>query len=255
MTTDGLRSSILAGVLGAGETHHGGRQTNQDVFVVNENLGLFAVLDGMGGAAAGDIAAQIASDALVNFIRAHLLEVRDSPVELLERAIGDAGAAVHRAAKQEPRWQGMGTTVVACLVIDASRAVIGHAGDSRAYLFRGGHLQELTRDHTIAQELVLERRLTAAEAAQSGFNHILTRNLGDEDGVHADTVELALKAGDRILLCSDGLHGCVPHEQLEHVLSYGKHPRHAAEALIKAALKTGAVRDNVSAVVVDVGCP
>lgn len=238
---------------GAGETHYGGRQRNQDVLIVDGRIGLFAVLDGMGGAAAGDIAAQMAADALVDFVG----RKATSPptAELLKLAIEHAAAVVYRAAEHEDKWKGMGTTVVACLVIDETHVAIGHAGDSRAYLLRDGCLQELTRDHTVARYWFEEGRLTAEEADQSFLRNHLTRNLGNEDGVEADLLELELRAGDRILLCSDGLYGCVARDQLERVLVAKESPQQAARALVNAALTSGTISDNVSAVVLDAGLP
>lgn len=236
---------------GAGETHFGARPVNQDVIIVDEKLGLFAVLDGMGGAAAGDIAAQMAADALVDFIAKNAT----SPLtpKLLELAIEHAAVVVHRAAERVQKWKGMGTTVVACLELDETHVVIGHAGDSRAYLLRDGHLQELTRDHTVARGWYEEGKFTAEEAAQSFLRNMLTRNLGDEHGVQADLLELELQAGDRILLCSDGLYGCVARDQLERVLMAGGNPQQSARALVEAAMASDTVSDNVSAVVLDAG--
>jgi PPM family protein phosphatase len=233
---------------GAGETHRGGRATNEDSLIVESDLGLFAVLDGMGGAAAGEIAARLASEALVAFMRNHLANSNFTPRELLEFAVDWAGAAVYRAGKDHPEYRGMGTTVVACLV-DSTRVVIGHVGDSRAYLLRDGHLQVLTRDHTVAQNLIDEGHLSTEAAARSEFKHVLTRNLGDEHGVQADILELALQAGDRVLLCSDGLSGCVASTAMHRILGSSDAPQEMARALIELALNGGEATDNITAVV------
>src|SRR4051812_45411036 len=145
----------------AGDTNVGKvRSTNEDSMIVEPRLGLYAVLDGMGGANAGDVASQTARDAIRDFVTQRRLVL--APKALLEGAVQAGSAAVFNAALQVRERHGMGTTVVACLTIDHMRVVIAHVGDSRAYLLRGGRLQMLTRDHTIVEELV-DRGLLAAD--------------------------------------------------------------------------------------------
>jgi serine/threonine protein phosphatase PrpC len=242
-------------VSGAGETHRGSRPSNQDALVIAPDLGLYAVLDGMGGAAAGETAARLASETLIEFIRSHSASELFTPRELLEFAIDRAAAAVYLTGKREPACNGMGTTVVACLVVNPTCIAIGHVGDSRAYLLRNGCLQVLTRDHTIAQKLIDEGELAPDDLELTQFQHMLTRNLGDEPGVQADMLEVLLQAGDRVLLCSDGLHGCVLPEAVQRVLSSSDAPQETARALVELALNSGQASDNVSAVVLDVGQP
>src|SRR5690606_18481086 len=137
----------------AGDTHVGKvRTTNEDAMICDPVRGLYVVLDGMGGANAGDIASQTARDAIREFVIQRRLTM--DPKSLLEAAIQHGSAAVFNAAQQARERHGMGTTVVACLVIDPTRVLIAHVGDSRAYLLRQGRLQALTRDHTIVEELV-----------------------------------------------------------------------------------------------------
>ena len=140
---------------GGGETHRGHvREDNQDVIVVESDLGLYAVLDGMGGANAGDVAARIAGAKITACIHKKSRIRRHSPRQLLEFALQSADVEVFTAAQERLDYRGMGTTVVACLVVEPTRVVIGHAGDSRAYLLRDEELVALTRDHTVAQHLV-----------------------------------------------------------------------------------------------------
>jgi PPM family protein phosphatase len=239
-------------VSGAGATHRGGRPSNQDVLVLEPHLGLYAVLDGMGGAAAGETAARLASESLVEFTRRHSASERFTARELLEYAIDRAAAAVYLAGKQHPAYNGMGTTVVGCLVVDATWVVIGHVGDSRAYLMRDGCLQVLTRDHTIAQRFLDEGGLSIEDVERSSFlKNILTRNLGDEHGAQADMLEMRLQAGDRVLLCTDGLYGCVPFDAIQRVLGSRNGPQDTARTLLELALNSGQASDNVSAVVLE----
>ncbi len=237
-------------VRSAGETHRGGRPSNQDALIIEPGLGLYAVLDGMGGAAAGEVAARVASETLVASIRTR--SASSSCKSLLELAIDEAAIAVYRAAENQPGCQGMGTTIVACLVAEPSSLVIGHAGDSRAYLLRNGCLALLTHDHTIAQDYVDRGEMTPDVAEQSWFKHVLTRNLGAQHNVLADIFELTYQPGDRILLCSDGLYGCVSAAAIERVLGSSDAPPDVARTLVELALNSGGESmDNISAVVLD----
>ena len=233
----------------AGDTHIGKvRSTNEDSLIVEPRLGLFAVLDGMGGASAGDIASQLARDTIRDFVlhRRHTL----APAALLEAAVSAGSAAVFHAAQQHRERHGMGTTVVACLVLDPGHVVICHVGDSRAYLLRAGRLQALTRDHTIVEELAERGLLSPDEAERHPYKNVLSRNLGAKPEAKVDTVELELKPGDRLLLCSDGLYGYASAEAIQYLLGSGDAPEHVARDLIELALRGGG-GDNVSTVVIE----
>jgi serine/threonine protein phosphatase PrpC len=226
----GLKNSRLRV---SGQTHRGFvRETNQDVIVVEPDLGLYAVLDGMGGANAGDVAAHMAAQEIVACVRQKSRVRRRSPVQMLELALDTAAIQVCTAANERLDYRGMGTTVVACLAVDPGRAVIAHAGDSGAYLFRDGKLMLLTDDHTAAP-------------------HQLTRNLGRAYGVRPDVLELALRRGDRLLLCSDGLYGGAPVTAIRRILGSGAAPERVAHDLVARVLQ-GEAADNVSAVVIAV---
>jgi PPM family protein phosphatase len=230
-----MRVSNNSGLWSGGETHRGHvREDNQDVIVVEPRLGLYAVLDGMGGANAGDVAARMAAQEIVACVRQKSRLRRRSPDQVLRLALYTAAVQVFTAAERQLAYRGMGTTVVACLV-DPTCAVIGHAGDSRAYLLRSGELTALTRDHTAAP-------------------HRLTRNLGREYGVWPDMIAVPLQPGDRLLLCSDGLYGGAPMDVIQHVLGTSDPPDRIAHHLVAQVLE-GEASDNVSAVVITVGRP
>ncbi|HEX8115223.1 MAG TPA: PP2C family serine/threonine-protein phosphatase, partial [Kofleriaceae bacterium] len=233
----------------AGDSHIGKvRTTHEDALIVEPRLGLYAVLDGMGGANAGDVASQLARDAIRDFV--HQRRTALPPRELLEAAIAAGSAAVFGESQRHRDRHGMGTTVVACLVADAQRVVIGHVGDSRAYLWRDGRLQALTRDHTIVEELVDRGLLSAEEAERHPYKNVLSRNLGARPETRADCLELELRPGDRLLLCSDGLYGYASTEAIQYVLGSGDAPEHVARDLIDLALRGGG-GDNVSALVIE----
>jgi protein phosphatase len=237
------------GVRVAGETHVGKvRTANEDSMIVDPSRGLYAVFDGMGGANAGDVASQLARDVVGEFITQNRLVME--PKLLLESGIQAACAAVWSASQQDRSRHGMGTTCVACLVIDPQRAIIAHVGDSRAYLLRGGRLQALTRDHTIVEELVDRGLLSAEEAERHPYKNVLSRNLGARTDTRVDVAELELKPGDRILLCSDGLYGYVSAEGIQYLLGSGDAPHQTSRDLIDLALRGGG-GDNVSVIVIE----
>jgi len=233
----------------AGDTHVGKvRTANEDSMIVEPSIGLYAVLDGMGGANAGDVASQTARDALREVIAQQRLHMQ--PKQLVEAAIQGACAAVNAAAQADRARHGMGTTVVACLQIDPSHVVIAHVGDSRCYLLRGQRLQSLTRDHTIVEELVDRGLLSAEEAERHPYKNVLSRNLGAKPETRVDLLDLDLKQGDRLLLCSDGLYGYASAEAIQYLLGSGDPPEQVARDLIDLALRGGG-GDNVSVIVIE----
>lgn len=237
----------------AGDTHVGKvRTTNEDSMIVDHQRGLYVVLDGMGGANAGDVASQTARDAIRDFIIQRRLNME--PKALLEAAIQYGSATVWNAAQQSRERHGMGTTVVACLLVDPKRAIIGHVGDSRAYLLRHGRLQSLTRDHTIVEELVDRGVVRADEAEHHPYKNVLSRNLGAKPETRVDLLELEIKPGDRLLLCSDGLYGYASTEGMQYLLGSGDTPENVARDLIDLALRGGG-GDNVSTIVIEAPQP
>lgn len=238
------------------------RRVNQDLFIIEPELGLYAVLDGMGGANSGDVAAAIARDHLVFSIardqqvarlreRHELVSTLLDAYDSLERAIYSAGQAVHQVAKSSPAHQGMGTTAVACLFVSPNQLVVGHAGDSRAYLLRPGRLERLTTDHTGAQRLLEAGQITEDEMEGHATRHVLTRNLGHRDGVSPDMRLVDLQPGDLLLLCSDGLNGELSDDVICAVLGRSGSPSTTAKLLVDTVLD-GPARDNVTAVVIAV---
>lgn len=242
----------MTGLRIAGDTHVGKvREANEDSMIVDPRLGLYVVLDGMGGANAGDVASQTARDAIASFVAQ---QRGGDPKQLLEAAIQYGCASVFNAAQASREHHGMGTTCVACLVVDPKLAIIGHVGDSRAYLLRHGRLQSLTRDHTIVEELVDRGVLAADEAERHPYKNVLSRNLGARPETKVDILELEIKPGDRLLLCSDGLYGYASSEGMQYLLGSGDPPETVAHDMIDLALRGGG-GDNVSVIVIEAPQP
>ncbi|MGH2907019.1 MAG: PP2C family protein-serine/threonine phosphatase [Solirubrobacterales bacterium] len=243
------RRGTASGLWGTA-THQGHLRTrNEDAILVEPDLGLYAVLDGMGGAAAGDVASNLAARTLAAFVRENLGTQELRLYDLLEAALNAAAIAVHDLATDSTEHRGMGTTVVACLIGPARQVSIAHAGDSRAYVLRDQRMRQLTRDHTISQQYIDEGRPLSPEA-HAIYKTVVTRNLGQERGVAPDLIEERLEVGDRLLLCSDGLNDALPDEAIQQILSSRDAPSHIARRLLEAAL-TGPCRDNVSVLVLD----
>lgn len=206
--------------------------------------GLYAVADGMGGHAAGEMAANLALDTLTQTY----LESKGSVPERLTEAVQAANLAVIRHAVGEA--VGMGTTLLA-LVIDRSAAVIAHVGDSRAYLVRKGALSRLTEDHSWVAEQVRQGFLTEEEAHNHQWKNVVNNALGGEERVRLDLFGVPLQAGDRLLLCSDGLSGPVSEAEMLELLGRPEAPEAVTRLLIDAANDAGGP-DNITALVIDI---
>jgi len=226
-------------------THKGAvRDLNQDRFVAAANL--FAVADGMGGHQGGEIAAELAVD---TFTAADRPTTLDELIEMVE----DANAEIVLRATGEPELRGMGTTacLLAVLSDDDGRLGIANVGDSRLYRLTDDGLHQHTEDHSLVAALMRDGRLTAEEAKTHPQRNIVTRALGIDNRVLVDAWELTAVAGDRYLICSDGLFNEVAADAIVHTLRSVTDPQVAAEDLVEQACEAGG-RDNITVIVVDV---
>ena len=218
------------------------REHNEDSLVVTPPL--FAVADGMGGHAAGEVASEIA----IQTLQACNLQTADG--DDLARAVVEANRAIIRGAHEGLGRHGMGTTITAA-ILEGSRLVIAQVGDSRAYLLHQGHLQLITRDHSLMAELIESGQITPEQAKTHPQRSVITRALGSDSKTLPDIYEISVEEGDRLLLCSDGLSGMVDDNLLESTLIRVSNPQRCADALVDEALAAGGY-DNITAVVVDV---
>jgi protein phosphatase len=209
---------------------------------------LLAVCDGMGGEAGGEIASSTAVDALYRAGVALLPGRSEQDVArgLLE-AVKSASRAVESRAAADRALARMGTTATVCTIAGDS-LLVAQVGDSRAYLYRAGTLTQLTRDQTLKTLLVERGQLTPEEAGDFQHNNIILQALGHHGGVDVDVGWVGLCRGDVLLVCSDGLFGCVPDDAIARALGAASAPGPACDALIKLALAAGAP-DNVTCVV------
>jgi serine/threonine protein phosphatase PrpC len=212
---------------------------------------LMLVCDGMGGPAAGDVAAQLAASSIKQDLEAEGDNVGRAPTHSLKRAVVQANKVILNEANAHPEERGMGTTCTAALV-SPDRLAIAQVGDSRAYLLREGKLVPLTRDQTLVADLLASGALKEDQVEQFPFRHVLAQALGTKPHVTPVITDIEVREDDRVLLCSDGLHGAVPDSTIASILSTSDTVADAAQALIDAALAAGGP-DNVTVVVADCG--
>ena len=217
------------------------RSRNEDAAVIGD--GFFAVCDGMGGHQAGDVASKTAADT----IHAELSNKSFAIQNFLE-AIRRANEKVYHLSRTEEHLAGMGTTLTAMLVED-EQVVLAQIGDSRAYLFRRGVLRQCTHDHSFVAELVRSGSLSYEDARTHPHKNLITRALGTSAHVEADVFEIGRRAGDRWLLCSDGLTDLVTDIEIQDIL-YEKKSEEAADELLTLALERGGL-DNITFLLID----
>jgi protein phosphatase len=233
------------------------RPHNEDAFNCDDELGLFVVADGVGGHAKGEVASQESVEQIHGFVRQGRQaigdflnapgrdEKREQVRRLLESSVQSACYMVFGMADLDPSQRGMSTTISA-LLIAGSYAVTAQVGDSRIYRVRGGVGVQLTEDHTLVNYKLKQGLISKEEARTMKGKNVITRAVGHKDYVEVDTRELEVQAGDRYLLCSDGLHGYLQPGELEKVLNAG--PAEAApQRFVQLANERGG-RDNITVV-------
>lgn len=241
----------MAAIRAAGKSDVGRhRERNEDSYLLfppvdEHDAALYVVADGMGGHVAGEVASSIAVNTIGSFFRKH---VAGTLAERIREAVEASSADIYETGQRSGR-QGMGSTVV-CAVIQGDRLVSAHAGDSRLYRVRGGEIERLTHDHSWVQAQVDSGVLTPEQAETFEARNIITRALGVEDTVDVETNEFQIEAGDRYVLCSDGLHGLVTDEEIA-VQVESATTEDACDRLIAMANDRGGP-DNVTAIVIEV---
>ncbi len=216
------------------------REGNEDSYLVEPPL--YAVADGMGGHRGGEVASQLALETVEELFLAGEGTLADQ--------VREANRAVFTRSASDRSVTGMGTTLTAAR-IDDDGAHLVHVGDSRAYLLRAGSLRRLTEDHTLVNRMVKAGEISAAEADVHPHRNVLLRALGTDPDVEVDEQDLGLLAGDRLLLCSDGLTSMVTEDQVQAILEAEPEPQAAADRLVRTANRAGGI-DNITVVVLDV---
>lgn len=227
------------------------RPSNEDAFGYSDEDGVYLVCDGMGGAAAGEIASSLAVDEVLRLTEEAGRNADGSSFPaVLERAIAAANEAIYTRSQRNHRLSGMGTTMVA-LGVRESRAWVMNIGDSRCYRLRNGRLEQITADHSLVEEQVRVGRMTRAEALRSPLKNVITRALGTQSRVTPDVFALELQPGDTFLLCTDGLTRELNDAAIESMLCNNSSLVEQCACLVEAAKKAGG-HDNVTCLLVRV---
>jgi protein phosphatase len=201
----------------------------------------------MGGHTAGQVASGLAAEAALNALRT-LQGATMSLSEKLRYAVTAANREIYETGRVQPEFAGMGTTLVALLIVDG-RAALAHVGDSRAYRVRGGRIRQLTDDHSVVGELLRRREISADAAREHPHRHVLTRALGVRSTVEPDLAELTPGPGDVFALCSDGLTTHVHDDEIGEAVGGEQDPQEAVDALVELANERGG-DDNITVVIV-----
>lgn len=241
-----MGSAIIHYSAAAGSDRGRKRSSNEDSCGFSVEHGVYLVCDGMGGAAAGEVASALAVDEMMRVLKARAAE---APMpESAEQAIAAANEAIYQQAQRNAQLSGMGTTLVS-LVTDGNRAWMLNVGDSRGYRLRGKQLEQITVDHSLVEEQVRSGRMDLAEALRSPLRNVITRALGTQPAVTADVFPLEMEPGDVVLLCSDGLTRELSDALLESMLRLDLPLEEMCSRLIEAANKAGG-HDNITCLLV-----
>ncbi|MFZ5469042.1 MAG: Stp1/IreP family PP2C-type Ser/Thr phosphatase [Myxococcota bacterium] len=246
-------------IVSAGLTDVGKKRNhNEDSFLIDEDIQLYVVADGMGGHAGGGTASRIAVETIDRELRAARdskhnpfagqTSLQDSPLpEVIRSAVEKACLAIFHAAQDDARLAGMGTTVIS-LLVKGDHAYFAHVGDSRAYLIRGDLIQQISEDHSLVNEQIKAGMITPEEAKHSRYKNIITRSVGFEEEVQVDVMGLVTEPGDAFVLCSDGLANMVEDKELLEVVKGTPHEQ-TPQRLIELANERGG-DDNITVIVV-----
>jgi protein phosphatase len=237
------------------------RQLNEDSYVANDDLGLFVVADGMGGHAGGEIASQTVAGGILDFIRDTEVDPEktwpfgldpelSNPANRLQLAIRSANRRLADLVNADSALGGTGATMAAALFA-GGRLIVSNVGDCRAYLVREGRALQITRDHSFVAEQVALGLIRSEDAKHHPMRHIVTRAVSGDAGMAIDTWEIHVEDGDRILLCSDGIHSLVSDEEFSAIAVADRPLEEICRELIEAA-KRGGGTDNGTVVIVSI---
>jgi protein phosphatase len=226
------------------------RSSNEDAFGYSVEHGVYVVCDGMGGAAAGEIASSLAVSEVLRLLTGQAADGSEAATvpSKAEQAVCAANEAVFSRAQGDDKLSGMGTTLVV-LVTEQSRVWVLNVGDSRCYRLRNNSMEQLTLDHSLVEELVRLGRMTPDEALNSPLRNVITRALGTQSNTTPDVYEVEAEPGDLFLVCSDGLPRELPDPQIESILRMELPLEEICNNLVNAAKKAGG-NDNITCLIV-----
>lgn len=227
------------------------RTNNQDyAFAQTERVGnfpnLFVVADGMGGHKAGDLASRIATETVVETIQE---KSGSNTIQVMVNAVQAANEHVLEKARESEDYSGMGTTIVLATIMERM-LYVANVGDSRLYVINGNEIEQITRDHSLVEEMVVNGQIARSEARTHEKKNIITRAVGGSEKLMADYFDVRLREGDRVLMCTDGLSNMLDDEEIRNIVTQEKDIQDAAEHLIRAAKLQGG-KDNIGIVLIE----
>lgn len=229
------------------------REYNQDHIGFDQELGVAVLADGMGGHKAGEVAAHMAVKTVLESLKKLILQETSVSItgsqllEFVSNTISSSNSEIFRAQEAEEAYKGMGTTIVAALVV-GSQVYVGHVGDSRLYLYRSRTLRRLTKDHSLVQDLIDRGFYTEREARGANVGHVVTRALGTRLDVEVDTAEETLEPYDLLMLCSDGLTDMVSDWQIAEIIDENCNDLELATKKLIALANQNGGKDNISVI-------
>lgn len=241
------RDNHMYRVVSFGKTDTGlKRANNEDAFYMDQQLGVCALADGMGGAAAGELASQLFADTARELFESHAPESEEQHQDLLQRTYELANERILDHVRDHPGHAGMGCTAELVRFYD-QKFVLGHVGDSRTYLFRNGEFRQLTRDHSLVQDQVDLGLITAEEARKHRLRNVILRAVGTKEALAVDFIRGRLLPGDLFLLCSDGLTDMIDDDAIRDVLAIATTIGQKVDDLIELAKFAGG-NDNITVI-------
>lgn len=219
------------------------RKRNEDNFYINEARQFFLVCDGMGGHKGGDVASRLAVETMQKKFQ---FANPDEIIPALRKAAAQTNEVIYKKGRSDESLYEMGTTLTAAVFYEGNM-VVAHVGDSSLFLFTNGNLTKITRDHTLAEQMLNDGLLNPQDMQNNGYNHVLTRAVGVESKVDIDIYHETVKAGDWVLICTDGLTDLVTDAEIYEYLKEASDPEHTAQALVDLALAKGGY-DNITIV-------
>jgi PPM family protein phosphatase len=241
---------VMLQIVSFGKTDRGLRRSNnEDTYLAKPEFGFCLVADGMGGAAAGELASQIFSDTTLEVFSTATVSASD-PIQLVQQSFILANDRILKHTDEVPAHKGMGCTAE-LMAFSGDKFILGHMGDSRTYRFKNGLLKQLSQDHSLVQDQLDRGLITPEEARNHAMKNVILRAVGVDETPALDLVRGNLSTGDLFLLCSDGLTDMVEDSGISSVLASASHLPRKAEQLIDLA-KTGGGRDNITVVLIEI---
>ena len=241
----------MADIIFSGKSDVGLRRlNNEDAYLIKPEVQLCAVADGMGGAASGEVASRMFCETVLEFFLQSDTRSEEDALKVMHTTFQLANERILEKARKEPEHSGMGCTAE-LLKFCGGTYILGHVGDSRVYLFRKGHLKQISKDHSLVQEQLEQGLISAMEAKTHALRHIILRAVGINESLAVDFVKGRIAPGDVFLLCSDGLSDMIDDPAIQQVLSLSDGLERKTDALIEAAKSAGG-HDNVTVVLCEV---